>query len=178
MCVTGFFGYEIQNYYSNFATAGPKSRVLFHLVTGEGAGIWSGSDRAEQVKSLLRLSPDIKQKTGFNPNGRDFANELRLFKRRETGEEHAPKVTQDASSKFGGASSRFPKVTLKQPRAPGPYMIFCKAERPKIVEANPSMAFGEVSAVLSPGHPHATHTALPLAPPSPPALRDLNTHLR
>merc|ERR1712070_582311 len=29
-------------------------------------------------------------------------------------------------------------------RAPGPYMIFCKAERPKIVKANSNMSFGEV----------------------------------
>ena len=99
MCVTGFFGYEIQNYYSNFAAAGPKSRVLFHLVTGEGAGVWKGSDRDKQVKSLMQLSPDIKQKTSFNPTGRDFANELRLFKRRETGEEHAPKPPKAAAGR-------------------------------------------------------------------------------
>ena len=29
-----------------------------------------------------------------------------------------------------------------------PYMIFCKAERPKIIKANPSMAFGEVGKAL------------------------------
>ena len=31
---------------------------------------------------------------------------------------------------------------------PDPYMIFCKAERPKIVKANPSMASGEVGKAL------------------------------
>jgi len=36
----------------------------------------------------------------------------------------------------------------KVKRAPGPYMIFCKAERPKIVKANPNMAFGEVGKAL------------------------------
>ena len=38
LCVSGYFGYDIQNHYSPFAD-GPKSRVLFHLVTGEGAGV-------------------------------------------------------------------------------------------------------------------------------------------
>ena len=54
-------------------------------------------------------------------------------------------VMQDADS----ASFRIPMVTgqppPKQPRAPGPFVIFCKAERPKIVKANPSMTFGSVS---------------------------------
>merc|ERR1712093_865102 len=36
----------------------------------------------------------------------------------------------------------------KVKRAPGPYMIFCKAERPKIVKANPNMPFGEVGKAL------------------------------
>ena len=54
-------------------------------------------------------------------------------------------VMQDADS----ASFRIPMVTgqppPKQPRTPGPFVIFCKAERPKIVKANPSMTFGSVS---------------------------------
>ena len=95
LCVSGFFGYHVEGYYSPFAT-GPESRVLLHLATGEGAGVWNGSDRAAQVKSLMRLSPDIKQKTGFNPTGRDFANELRLFKRRQTGEEHGDEAPAPA----------------------------------------------------------------------------------
>ena len=36
----------------------------------------------------------------------------------------------------------------KPKRAPGPYMIFCKEERPKIVKANPNMSFGEVGKAL------------------------------
>ena len=36
----------------------------------------------------------------------------------------------------------------KPKRAPGPYMIFCKAERPKIVAANPKFTFGEVGKAL------------------------------
>ena len=31
---------------------------------------------------------------------------------------------------------------------PDPYMIFCQAERPRIVKVNPSMAFGEVGKAL------------------------------
>ena len=98
LCVSGFFGYHVEGYYSPFAT-GPESRVLLHLATGEGAGVWKGSDRAEQVGKLMRLSPDIKQRTGFNPTERDFANELRLFKRRQTGEEHAPKPPKAAAGR-------------------------------------------------------------------------------
>merc|ERR1712159_693938 len=36
----------------------------------------------------------------------------------------------------------------KVKRAPSPYMNFCKDERPKIVKANPNMAFGEVGKAL------------------------------
>ena len=36
----------------------------------------------------------------------------------------------------------------KPKRAPGPYMLFCKAERPKIVAANPKFTFGEVGKEL------------------------------
>ena len=79
MCVTGFFGYNVPGRYSPFAVAGPKSRLLFHFETNEG--IWKGSDRADQTKSLLRLSSDIRNKTNFNPGKRDFASELRRFKR-------------------------------------------------------------------------------------------------
>ena len=38
------------------------------------------------------------------------------------------------------------KETTK--RAPGPYMVFCKEMRPKIVKENPGMAFGEVGKAL------------------------------
>ena len=39
--------------------------------------------------------------------------------------------------------------TLKTAKkAPGPYMVFCKEERPKIVKANPGMAFGEIGKAL------------------------------
>jgi hypothetical protein len=48
-----------------------------------------------------------------------------------------------------------PKKTIeKKPKekgakkAPGPYMVFCKEERPKIVKANPGMAFGEIGKAL------------------------------
>ena len=36
----------------------------------------------------------------------------------------------------------------KATRTPGPYMNFCKAERPKIVKANPGINFGETGAAL------------------------------
>jgi hypothetical protein len=33
-------------------------------------------------------------------------------------------------------------------KAPGPYMVFCKEMRPKIVKANPAFTFGEVGKAL------------------------------
>jgi hypothetical protein len=36
----------------------------------------------------------------------------------------------------------------KPKRAPGPYMVFCKEERPKILEENPGFGFGEVGKAL------------------------------
>tara|TARA_B100000780_G_scaffold246787_1_gene191475 strand:- start:129 stop:479 length:351 start_codon:yes stop_codon:yes gene_type:complete len=59
-----------------------------------------------------------------------------------------------SAANIGGGGFKIPKVKGQPTRAPGPYMIFCKAERSKVVAANPSMAFGEVSSVLSSGHPH------------------------
>ena len=40
------------------------------------------------------------------------------------------------------------KKEEKVKRAPGPYMVFCKEQRPKIVKANPNMSFGEVGKAL------------------------------
>ena len=36
----------------------------------------------------------------------------------------------------------------KPKRPPGPYMLFCKVKRPKIVAANPEFTFGEVGKKL------------------------------
>ena len=51
-----------------------------------------------------------------------------------------------AKASKGKKAAKDDKPKVK--RAPGPYMIFCKAERPKIVKANPSMAFGEMGKAL------------------------------
>ena len=98
MCVTGFFGYDVPEHYNCMAVENsPQSRALFHFNTSEGDGVWSGSDRDKRVKSLMRLSPEIRNKTHFNPDQTDFAAELRRFKRRQTGEEHVPKPPKPAS---------------------------------------------------------------------------------
>ena len=56
-------GYEVPDHYSPFAVAdAPKSRVLFQFEANEG--VWNGSDRAKQTKSLMRLSEEIKNQTG------------------------------------------------------------------------------------------------------------------
>ena len=109
MCVTGFFGYDVPEHYCCFAAPNsPQSRALFHFDTSDGDGVWSGSDRHKRVKSLLRLSPEIKNRTHFNPGGIDFAAELRRFKQRQASEEHVPKPPKPArarppSSGSGGA---------------------------------------------------------------------------
>ena len=36
----------------------------------------------------------------------------------------------------------------KEKRAPGPYMVFCKEMRPKIIKENPKLSFGEVGKAL------------------------------
>merc|ERR1719491_251035 len=61
-----------------------------------------------------------------------------------------PKAEKAKASKGKGKASKGKagKKDVKVKGAPGPYMIFCKAERPKIVKANPSMAFGEVGKAL------------------------------
>eukprot|EP00964_Phaeocystis_antarctica_P060181 scaffold35861_cov56-Phaeocystis_antarctica.AAC.3 len=134
MCITGFFGYAVEGHFTSFAVSNgayngthsppPERRLtpvaacargagdlcrswaLFHLVTGEGDGVWRGSSRDNQVKSLMRLSNTIKEKTGFNPNKRDFATDMRRFKRRQTGEEHAPKPPKAAAGRGSGQGSR------------------------------------------------------------------------
>ena len=54
------------------------------------------------------------------------------------------KASKGKAAKGKAKKDDKPKVK----RAPGPYMIFCKAERPKIVKANPNMPFGEVGKAL------------------------------
>ena len=120
MCVTGFFGYDVPGHYSAFAvTTTPQNRALFHFNTSEGDGVWSGSDRDKRVKSLMRLSQDIKIKTHFNPNGTDFAAELRRFKRRQTGEEHVPKPPKPAAGRGSRAPPPSSRGSLLQERASG-----------------------------------------------------------
>ena len=119
MCVTGFFGYDIPEHYSSFAVqTTPKSRALFHFATSEGDGGWGGSDRAKRVQSLMRLSPDIRNKTHFNPGQTDFAAELQRFKRRQPGEEHVPKPPKPAAGR-GRAPPPSSRGSLLQQAASG-----------------------------------------------------------
>ena len=71
----------------------------------------------------------------------------------------APKKTiKKSPAKKAAPAKKSPakKVAKKSPakkdekvkKAPGPYMIFCKSERPKIVKANPAYTFGEVGKAL------------------------------
>lgn len=59
----------------------------------------------------------------------------------------SPKKDTKASLKAAKAAKKAAKEA-KPKRAPGPYMLFCKAQRPKIVAANPNFTFGEVGKAL------------------------------
>jgi hypothetical protein len=67
------------------------------------------------------------------------------------------KTTPKKAPKKAAAKSPKATKTIKKPkadkadkpkRAPGPYMLFCKAQRPKIVAKNPKFTFGEVGKEL------------------------------
>ena len=62
----------------------------------------------------------------------------------------APKVAKKITKSPAAKAAKKVKVAKedKPKRAPGPYMLFCKAERPKIVAANPKFTFGEVGKEL------------------------------
>ena len=69
----------------------------------------------------------------------------------------APKKATKAAPKAKKVISKSPKKAAKKAkvdkkdkpkRAPGPYMLFCKEMRPKIVAANPKFTFGEVGKKL------------------------------
>ena len=54
-----------------------------------------------------------------------------------------------AAAKKAPAKKASPKKEKpKEKKAPGPYMVFCKEQRPKIVKANPKFTFGEVGKAL------------------------------
>ena len=76
MCVTGLFTYAVEGHYIPFAGAIPQSRVLLHCTHVLGS---------PELESLVLLSPEIKRKTTFNPEKRDFAAELGRFNRRHAG---------------------------------------------------------------------------------------------
>tara|TARA_B110000977_G_scaffold176330_1_gene231912 strand:+ start:46797 stop:47060 length:264 start_codon:yes stop_codon:yes gene_type:complete len=60
----------------------------------------------------------------------------------------APKATKKITKKPAKSPKKKVAKEDKPKRAPGPYMLFCKAERPKIVAANPKFTFGEVGKEL------------------------------
>jgi hypothetical protein len=59
----------------------------------------------------------------------------------------SPKAAPNAVAKEPTAAPHVP-VQVPKPskpkRTPGPYMMFCKSERPKIVAKSPTPTFGEV----------------------------------
>ena len=62
----------------------------------------------------------------------------------------APKKSpaKKAAPKKAIAKKSPKKKEEKVKKAPGPYMVFCKSERPKIIKANPNLSFGEVGKAL------------------------------
>ena len=62
----------------------------------------------------------------------------------------SPKKDAKATAKALKAEKKAAKEA-KPKRAPGPYMLFCKEQRPKIVAAHPEYTFGEVGKALGAG---------------------------
>jgi hypothetical protein len=62
----------------------------------------------------------------------------------------SPKAAPKVAAKVAKPSKKAAKEAKadKPKRAPGPYMIFCKSERPKIVAKSPTLTFGEVGKAL------------------------------
>ena len=73
--------------------------------------------------------------------------------KKATPKKAAPKKAKTAP-KSPKATKTIKKATKKADKAdkpkkaPGPYMLFCKAMRPKIVAKNPKFTFGEVGKEL------------------------------
>tara|TARA_B100000513_G_C11892972_1_gene182932 strand:+ start:1171 stop:1404 length:234 start_codon:yes stop_codon:yes gene_type:complete len=59
-----------------------------------------------------------------------------------------PKAAAKSPKKAIAKKSAKPAAKDKVKKAPGPYMIFCKEQRPKIVAANKGLTFGEVGKAL------------------------------
>ena len=53
-----------------------------------------------------------------------------------------------APAKKAPAKKSAKKDAPKEKKAPGPYMVFCKEQRPKIIKADPNLTFGEVGKAL------------------------------
>merc|ERR1711998_465511 len=89
-----------------------------------------------------------KQTQAFNP-ATDGANDntrkgvapkSKGIKKKKAPEKKAPaKKTAKKTTK---------KDAPKEKKAPGPYMVFCKEQRPKIIKADPKLTFGEVGKAL------------------------------
>jgi hypothetical protein len=63
----------------------------------------------------------------------------------------SPKKTDAKADAKEAKAAKAAKKAAKEDkpkRAPGPYMLFCKATRPTIVTENPSFTFGEVGKAL------------------------------
>ena len=58
-----------------------------------------------------------------------------------------PKKAAAKPSKAKASKGKKP-AAAKEKKAPGPYMVFCKEQRPKIVKADPNLTFGEVGKAL------------------------------
>ena len=144
MCVEGFFGYDVPEHYSCMAVEnGPQMRALFHFDTTEGDGVWSGSDRDKRVKALMRLSPEIRKRTHFNPDQTDFAAELQRFKRRKLGEEHVPQPPKPAA----GEPAREPALQ------PSPHPV--ATDRAAVVRVGPTSPLHGNSRRKQEGHKKA-----------------------
>ena len=73
---------------------------------------------------------------------------LSAIKEKEEIERDEAARKKEQAERDASRSKKDGKRVLVASQAPGPYMIFCKSERPKVVKANPAYTFGEVGKAL------------------------------
>ena len=62
-----------------------------------------------------------------------------------------PTKKEQAAMKRAAKAAKKAAKEAKPKKAPGPYMLYCKEQRPKIVAAHPEYSFGEVGKALGAG---------------------------
>jgi len=63
----------------------------------------------------------------------------------------AKKAAAKPAKKVAKKAPKAKKEAPKEKKPPGPYIVYCKKERPGLVKANPKATFGEIGKLLGAG---------------------------